>query len=287
MFATRTVDLHSHTTASDGDHTPTQLIARAAECGLTALAVTDHDTLNGLEEAIEAGKRYGVEVVPGIELSAEIDFGQCHILGLFVPPTSERMRQRLEEVLNNRNRRNERILAKMQAHGIEITYEEVEAEAGGDVIARPHFAKVLLKKGFISSMQEAFDKHLTKGGTFYVDRVRLSPEECIALIHEAGGLAILAHPNNLKRNPAETEAKIAELKAMGLDGFEARYNLHTPDDTAHYLAMAERLGMVTSGGSDFHGVTVKPKVFLGHVEGELPAPNSVLETLKASLKRKE
>lgn len=276
----RTIDLHSHTTASDGDHSPTELIAHAKEIGLTAIAVTDHDTLAGLEEAIEAGQRYGVEVVPGIELSAEIDYGQCHILGLLVEPDSQIVRNRLDEVLNNRRLRNEKIMAKIRAHGVDATLEEVEAESGGEVVARPHFAKVLLKKGFVASMQEAFDKHLTPGGTFYVDRVRLSPEECIALIHQAGGVAILAHPNNLKRDPIATEAKIRELMAVGLDGFEARYNLHTPEENRYYLELAERLGAVTSGGSDFHGATVKPKVFLGHVEGELPAPHAVLETLK-------
>ncbi len=284
MEPQRTLDLHNHTTASDGDHTPTQLVARAKSLGLTAIAVTDHDTMEGLAEAIQAGNEVGIEVVPGIELSAEIDFGQCHILGLCIDPKSERMKTRLHEVLHNRNLRNEKILEKMQKHGVDITLAEVEAEAGGEVVARPHFAKVLLAKGFISTMQEAFDKHLTPGGTFYVDRVRLSPEECIGLIHEAGGVAILAHPNNLKRNEEDTETKIRELLEAGLDGIEARYNRHTPADNARYLALAAKLGILTSGGSDFHGATVKPNVFMGHVEGELPAPNSLLEPLKARSK---
>ncbi len=281
MTLERNIDLHSHTTASDGDHSPTQLITRAQSIGLATLAVTDHDTMEGLAEAIQAGAERGVEVVPGIELSAEIGFGQCHILGLYIDPKSEAMRTRLHDVLHNRNFRNEKILAKMQAHGVNITMAEVEAEAGGEVIARPHFAKVLLAKGFIKTMQEAFDKHLTPGGTFYVDRARLSPEECIGLIHSAGGVAILAHPNNLKRDEAETEKKIQELIDVGLDGIEARYNRHSAADNARYLAMAERLSILTSGGSDFHGATIKPHVYLGHVEGEQPAPNSLLEPLKA------
>lgn len=285
MNSERNADLHSHTTASDGDHSPTELIARAKQIGLTTLAVTDHDTLDGLGEAMEAGREAGVDVVPGIELSAEIDYGQCHILGLYVDPNSKTMRNRLHEVLHNRNLRNERIIAKMQAHGVDITLDEVEAESGGEVVARPHFAKVLLAKGVIETMQEAFDKHLTPGGTFYVDRVRLSSEECIALIHAAGGVAVLAHPNNLKRDEAETEKKIREMLDAGLDGIEARYNRHSPADVARYLALAERLGIVTSGGSDFHGASVKPRVFLGHVEGELPAPNSLLEPLRARSER--
>ena len=277
---TRTLDLHAHTTASDGDHSPTALVRHAWERGLTAIAVTDHDTTAGVAEALEAGKQYGVEVVPGIELSAEIEQGQCHILGYLIDPNSPRLLTRLKEVIENRDNRNEKIVGKLQALGFDITLAEIEAVSGGTVVARPHFAKILLQKGYISSMQEAFDVYLAKGAKAYVERDRLTQAESIALIHEAGGLAILAHPNNLKQDEAGTEATLSLLQSLGLDGIEARYNRHTPEDTARYLALANRLGLLTSGGSDFHGPTVKPTVYLGHVEGELPAPNAVLEALK-------
>lgn len=278
----RTLDLHAHTTASDGDHSPTQLVQHAHDLGLTALAVTDHDTTAGLAEAMEAGKRIGVEIVPGIELSAEIEVGQCHILGLLIDPNNTALNDRLHEVIENRDKRNGRIVERMQKElGFDITLEEVEAESGGQVVARPHFAKVLLRKGYVTSMQQAFDEYLGKGAKAYVERDRLTPEECVRLIHGAGGVAILAHPNNLKRDEAGTEAEILHLKSVGLDGIEARYNRHTPEDNARYLALAAKHDLLTSGGSDFHGPTVKPTVYLGHVEGEQPAPLELLEKLKA------
>lgn len=279
----RTLDLHAHTTASDGDHTPTELVRHAADIGLTAIAVTDHDTTDGIAEAREAGQRSGVEVVPGIELSAEFSKGQCHILGYLFDPTNTALQTRLEEVRRNRATRNDKIIARLQELGFDITLQEVAAIAGGDIIARPHFARALLNRGVVTSIQEAFDLYLAQGAKAYMERDRLTPEECIALLHGAGGLAILAHPNNLKRDEAETITEITRLQALGLDGIEARYNLHTPEDNARYLALAERLGLLTSGGSDFHGPSVKPKVYLGHVEGDSPAPLSLLDTLKAAL----
>ncbi len=282
----RTLDLHAHTTASDGDQSPTQLVQQAREIGLTALAVTDHDTTAGLAEALEAGQRFGVEIVPGIELSAEVEVGQCHILGLLIDPADPTLNDRLREVIENRDKRNGLIVEKMRNElHFDITLEEVKAESGGLVVARPHFAKVLLRKGYVTSMQQAFDDYLGKGAKAYVDRDRLTPEECIALIHGAGGIALLAHPNNLKRDQAGTEAEILHLHSLGLDGIEARYNRHTPAENAHYLALADRHGLLTTGGSDFHGPTVKPTVFLGHVEGDQPAPLALLDRLKTHARR--
>jgi predicted metal-dependent phosphoesterase TrpH len=283
----RVLDLHAHTTASDGDHTPTELVRHAGEIGLAAIAVTDHDTTDGIVEALEAGRAYGVEVVPGIELSAEVSLGQCHLLGYLVDPQASALTSRLQEVWDNRIRRNERIVEKMRSElGFDITLEEVEAVAGGDIVARPHFARVLVNKGYAGSIQGAFDDYLAKGAKAYVDRDRLLPEEAIALIHDAGGLAILAHPNNLKRNPAGTAAEIRRLQSLGLDGIEARYSRHTPEENARYLALAAELGLLTTGGSDFHGPTVKSKIFLGqveHFEGQevgQPAPYALLSALR-------
>lgn len=280
----RTIDLHAHTTASDGDQSPTALIEGAAQIGLTALAVTDHDTTDGIAEAQEAGKRLGVEIVPGIELSAEFSKGQCHILGLGINPESEPLNFRLLEVVRNRNTRNAHIIEKMQRDGIDITLAEVEAIAGGaggkTIIARPHFAAALIRKGIVAAVPEAFEKYLAKGKPYYADRDRLTPEEAFALIHAAGGVAILAHPNNMNRDEAETEAEIRGFHAQGMDGIEARYNRHTPQDNERYIALAARLGLLTSGGSDFHGLSVKPTVFLGRVEGEQPAPSELLGALK-------
>ena len=282
----RCVDLHAHTTASDGDQSPTQLVALAKEAGLTAIAITDHDTTDGVAEALEAGQRLGVEVIAGIELSAEIEAvpgekrGQCHILGLGIDPNNPVLLSRLHDIQENRGNRNARMVDKLnsldelKSRNIHITLEEVEAIAGGDIIARPHFARVLIQKGLVGSVQEAFDEYLAESAKGNVPKEKVTAEEAIHLIHAAGGVAILAHPNNCKRGTCEaTEAYILQLRDMGLDGIEARYNLHSSEDTARYLDLAARHGLLTSGGSDFHGPSVKPKVRLGAVERpDLNAP---------------
>ncbi|HLJ55504.1 MAG TPA: PHP domain-containing protein [Chthonomonadaceae bacterium] len=285
------IDLHAHTTASDGQHSPAELVRMAAEIGLAALAVTDHDTTAGLHEALAAGRACGVEVVPGIELSAEPPKGaqggrgQCHILGLFVDPDNAALLDRLRNVIEQRNSRNARIIERMRSElHWDVTLEEVEAAAGGDVVARPHFARVLVEKGLVCSVKEAFDVYLGKGGKAYMDRDRLTAEEAVRLIHGAGGAASLAHPNNLRLAEPDADAYISSLKDLGMDAIEARYNLHTAADTARYLALARRLEMPTSGGSDFHGLAVKPAVRLGHVEGDRPAPAELLDGLRAALR---
>ncbi|HLK56978.1 MAG TPA: PHP domain-containing protein [Chthonomonadaceae bacterium] len=283
----RSIDLHAHTTASDGDHTPTQLVEKAAQIGLTALAITDHDTTAGIPEALEAGRRIGLEIVPGIELSVEYANGQCHILGLLIDPENRTLPERLREIQHNRATRNARIVERMRTeYGLDVTLDEIKEVAGGKIVARPHFAKVLLAKGYVSTMQEAFDEYLAEGAKAYVPKDTLSSAEAIALIHRAGGVAVLAHPNNLKRDVEETEAEIRRMQSEGLDGIEARYSKHAPEDNTHYLALAERLGLLTSGGSDFHGPSVRPEVALGQVENigqegpRVPAPVALLAALK-------
>jgi 3',5'-nucleoside bisphosphate phosphatase len=277
----RSIDLHTHTTASDGQHAPTELVKQARQVGLSAIAITDHDTTAGVKEAVAAGICEGVEVIAGIELSGDIDKGQCHLLGYCIDPSNTQLQHRLEYVVEMRNSRNARIVAKMRDElGFDVTLEEVEHEAGGDIVARPHFARVLVNKRYASSMQEAFDVYLGKGGKAYVDRFRISAEEAIALVHGAGGVCFLAHPNNLKMDDADTEAYIRGLVGFGLDGIEARYNRHTAEDNAKYLSLASRLNILTSGGSDYHGIEVKKDVRLGCVEGELPAPESLLAAIK-------
>ncbi len=231
------IDLHAHTTASDGEHSPTALVEKAAAIGLLALAVTDHDTSAGVAEAVQTGHRLGIEIVPGIELSAEPPKttsgarSQCHILGLFIDPECAVVLARLHSVIDHRNRRNALIVERMRNElKWDVSLKEVESVAGGDVIARPHFARVLVEKGYVSSVKEAFDVYLGKGGKVYVDRDRLTPEEAIGLIHSAGGVASLAHPNNLQMSAEDTETYVRNLQEIGLDAIEARYNLHTSDD---------------------------------------------------------
>ena len=286
----RCIDLHTHTTASDGDQTPAQLVALAKEKGLRAIAVTDHDTVDGLAEAMAAGERLGVQVVPGIELSAQIEKGpngergQCHILGLFIDPANEPLLMRLRDIQRKRATRNAQMVAKLnQLLNTDITLAEVEAFAGGDIVARPHFAKALIARNIVGSVGEAFERYLGEDKPGNVAKEKVTPQEAIALIHNAGGVAILAHPNNLKRGSDDaTEQYIVGLKAQGLDGIEARYNLHTRSDNTRYLALAARHGLRTAGGSDFHGPTVKPTVFLGEVENGQASPYDLLASLRES-----
>lgn len=273
-------DLHAHTTASDGDRSPTELVQYAKALGLQAIAITDHDTVDGVEEALEAGKRYGLDVVPGIEISAVIPKGQCHLLGFFVDHRNSILQERLAVLREARDTRNRALIRRLNQMGIPITLESVAKEAKGDLLARPHFAKVMVQLGVVSTVQEAFDRYLADGVLPGISKEKLSTEEAIALIHQAGGVAVLAHPNNLKRPPQEIETEIKRLQGFGLDGIEARYSAHTTEDTRRYLELAQRLNLLTSGGSDFHGFSVKPNVHLGCVEGDSPAPMELVALLK-------
>jgi 3',5'-nucleoside bisphosphate phosphatase len=188
------IDLHTHSAASDGSYPPRELVKLAAQGGLQAMAVTDHDTVAGNLEALAAGEEFGVEVVPGVEISADSAFGSMHIVGLFIRPEDEEMESVLRELRQYRDDRNRKMIKLCAGMGIQITMEELLAEAGGDLVARPHFAKVLVKKGVVRTYQEAFDVYLKTGGKAYLDKKRLLSDQAIAMIREAGGLAILAHP---------------------------------------------------------------------------------------------
>ena len=278
----RRVDLHAHTTASDGSLTPTELVEAAKEAGLAAIAVTDHDTIEGVAEALEAGERLGVEVVPGVEVSAEHSPGQMHIVGLLIDSESESLATWLDEIMGGRDNRNPRIIAKLQELGIDITMEEVEAIAGEGAVGRPHIAQVLVAEGAVATTQEAFDRFLAKGAVAYFDRLRATPEDAIAQIHAAGGLAILAHANYCgAESPEELEALVRSLKDMGLDGIETQYSTFTEEDAALCAELAERIDLLPSGGTDFHGTT-KPTIRLGVGTGDIDVPYETLARLKTA-----
>jgi predicted metal-dependent phosphoesterase TrpH len=273
------IDLHTHSTASDGSFSPVKLIRYARTKGLRAVALTDHDCIDGLEEAIAVGNEIGVEVIPGIELSAKFNNGGMHILGYFVNPSDPVFLQRLSMLQEARRQRNPKIVKKLQDLGMNISYEEVVAASGGGQVGRPHFAQVLVNKGFVRTIAEAFEKYLRNGGSAYVEKDRLSPEESIALIHEAGGVAVLAHPFTLHLPVDQLDPLFERLVQGGLDGLEVYYSVHTPEQTAQYERLAERWGLVKTGGSDFHG-DYKPKIDLGVGMGDLQVPYSILEELR-------
>ena len=273
------IDLHTHSTASDGTYTPAELIRYAKAKGLRALALTDHDCIDGLDEAVSVGREVGVEVIPGVELSAEFPNGTMHILGFFVDRTRAAFLQRLATLQEARRQRNPLIVKKLQDLGLEITYDEVVAASGGGQVGRPHFARVLMQKGYVRTNGEAFERFLKKGGPAYVEKARFSPEESIALIHEAGGVSVLAHPFTLHLPAEELDPLFERLAKAGLEGVETYYSAHTAEETLRYERLAREWELVTSGGSDFHGAN-KPNIDLGIGTGSLHVPYSVLEELR-------
>jgi predicted metal-dependent phosphoesterase TrpH len=279
--STTMIDLHAHTTASDGSLTPTELVALARDTGLSALGVTDHDTVGGLPEATAAARAAGLELVPGVELSVDYPHGQFHLLGYFVDFTSRALLDRLQYLQDYRFRRNEKMVELMQQHGLPITMEDLAREAGGKVIGRPHMALALVRKGVVGSTQEAFDRYLADGKPCHLPKVKLLPAEAIALLHSAGAVTVLAHPKFLRiEDPGALCVELASLKELGLDGIEVYYSQHTESETALYLEMARELGFEISGGSDFHGRS-KPTVKLGVVYQGTGVPEEVLAGLKA------
>ena len=281
------VDLHAHTTASDGSLTPTELVHAAAGLGLAALAVTDHDTLGGLAEAAAAARTLPLTLVPGVELSVEDEGGRFHLLGYLFDPENVALRDSLVRIRESRAARNAQMAVRMAQLGLPVTMNDVRAHAGeGGVIARPHFAQALIEKGVVSSVQEAFDRYLATGKPLYLPKEVLTPRDAIALLHGAGGVTVMAHPGLVPLGDQALARRVESLRdEAGLDGIEAYYSQHTPAQTARFLTLAERLDMVVTGGSDFHG-TPKPHVPLGVVFEGRPAPAGLLDALRARRARK-
>jgi len=273
------IDLHVHTTASDGTLSPTAVVQYAKNRGLEAIAVTDHDTVEGLAEAVAAGLSVGFEVVPGVEISAEFPAGALHILGYYIDFNDSSLLQRLSVLQNARAERNPKIVRKLQSLGFSISFDEVVQEAGGGLVGRPHFAQVLLKKGCVKSLQEAFDKFLKKGAPAYEEKFRFPPEEAISMIVDAGGIPVLGHPVTLNCNGQQLEAKVKEWKKQGLQGIEVYYSDHDAAQTRQYEMLARTCGLIPTGGSDFHGSMIKG-IELGIGKGNLDIPYSILQELK-------
>ena len=243
---TEKFDLHLHTTASDGEYSPAELVRKAAACGLKVIAITDHDTLDGVDEAQRAGEALGVRVIAGVELSTKFEGKTVDILGYDLKRPEE-LRRYLADMRRARENRAQVILDKFNAIGMPLTMEDVLEFSGGGVIARPHIAKAVVKKGYVADYQTVFDEYLADGKPCAIDKTALSPEEAIRLIHEAGGKAVLAHPAYL-----EDEALIERLLRFPFDGIEVWHRNHTPEDAARFRRLAERHGLMMTGGSDFH-----------------------------------
>lgn len=243
-------DLHTHSTASDGLSEPAEIVRQAKQVGLSAVSLTDHDAVLGIDEAVNAGEKLDIEVIPGIEISTLENGQDVHILGYFINHKNKEFLHALEELQKVRDRRNEMMISKLNDLGIEITLDEVtiKLRRDGANIGRPHIGEVLLDKGVVKSMEEAFDKYLGKNGKAYINPVRISPEEGIDLIRKAGGVPVLAHPGVY-----DDDVMVARLIKYGLVGIEAFHPDHDSHRERKYRGMAERYGVLATGGSDFHG----------------------------------
>ena len=272
-----TIDLHTHSTFSDGTFTPLQLVKYAEEKGLKAFALTDHDTTEGVKEAksIETN----VEVISGVEISTRHDKKEIHIVGLYVNENDADLNKQLKYYREKRVTRNFEILEKLNSLGVNITIDDVKESCTGDVISRAHIAKALVSKGFVGSYTEAFDRYLGDNKCAYVPRETLNYEESMELITKAGGVPVLAHPLLYKMSDTNLENMMVKLRQKGLKAVEVYYSTHSNSDTQHIMAMANRVGLIYSGGSDFHGAT-KPKIDMGTGMGKLAVPYEILEKIR-------
>lgn len=276
-FSMDTIDLHTHSTFSDGTFTPLQLVKYAEEKGLKAFALTDHDTTEGVKEAksIETN----VEVISGVEISTRYDKKEIHIVGLYVNENDADLNKQLKYYREKRVTRNFEILEKLNSLGVDITIDDVKESCTGDVISRAHIAKALVSKGFVGSYTEAFDRYLGDNKCAYVPRETLNYEESMELITKAGGVPVLAHPLLYKMSDTNLENMMVKLRQKGLKAVEVYYSTHSNSDTQHIMAMANRVGLIYSGGSDFHGAT-KPKIDMGTGMGKLAVPYEILEKIR-------
>ena len=277
-------DLHTHTTASDGSDSPSEVIRLAVNSGLAAIAVTDHDTVAGLPEAYRTAEKLGIEMLSGMELSVQISHGTLHVLGYLFDPGSPALNQVLKQVQSARATRNPLILERLKDLGRPISQSELEEMGKGGQIGRPHIARAMVYHGYVNSVGEAFARYLKKGAPAYVPKSILSPEKAITTIHEAGGLAVLAHPISLEfKTPARLDELVAKWAEQGLDGIECYYSMHSKELTDLCLSLCRKYDLVPTGGSDYHG-KAKPRIKLGSGTGKLRVPYSCVEGILERLK---
>lgn len=278
------IDLHIHTTASDGTLTPEETVRRAAEKRLAAIAVTDHDTAAGAAEALGYAERYGVEVVPAIEISADYFGYGVHIIGYFVDPYAPALQTVLEYVNAERDRRNGAIIEKMQADGIRVSLAGLKEKFPGTVIGRPHLSAALVENGLCATVDEGFQKYLNRGKMYYMKRQYLSLETAFRVIRESGGKAAFAHPLQYRMDDMALTELTRTLAEYGCVGMECLYSGYTREQSEKLKALAGRFGLCVTGGSDYHG-SRKPHIDMGCGTGDLAVPYTVLENLRAAVRR--
>ncbi|HEY33446.1 MAG TPA: PHP domain-containing protein [Dehalococcoidia bacterium] len=257
------VDLHLHSTASDGRFSPAELIHKAVDEGLTVISLTDHDTVDGVAPALEAARAFPqLRLIPGVEISTYISEGEVHILGYFIDYIDGSLQASLEQMRNSRWERAQKMVAKLNKLGCPIEWERVQEIAGSGAIGRPHIAQALIEKGYIESFKEAFTKYIGRDGPAYVERYKITPAGAVELVIQAKGLPVLAHPLTVP----EPERIATELKAVGLIGIEAYYAAYTAEDVERLVSMANRHSLITTGGTDFHGLDNNVEMSIGGVD---------------------
>ena len=278
----RAVDLHTHSNKSDGTLTPAQLVALALEKNLAALALTDHDTTDGIAEAVAAARDTGLEVIPGIELSTEYEGRDIHIVGLYLDYGMEGFQERIHAFADARDLRNQKMCEKLCAAGIPVPYEALQKECGEAVVTRAHFARYMLRHGLIGTLKEAFDKYIGDECPYFVPREKITPHMAVQFLLSVHAVPVLAHPMQYRMTPQELETLVASLQKEGLLGIEVWYCTHTPQQSAALAQLARKYGLLESGGSDFHGSN-KPVLELGTGYGGLFVPETLLTAMKHRL----
>ena len=267
------IDLHTHSDCSDGSMSPEEVVRAAADAGLAAIALSDHDTTDGIAHAVSEGKRVGVEVVPAIELSAASET-ETHILGYYIDPDAPALRDKLSYIREVRVRREEEICKRLGELGLDVPFDEVRALAGEHIVCRIHIARVMIERGYVGSVREAFERYLSSAGPAHSGKQALTDIEAVRLIKDAGGLAFVAHLNQTRRSVDSLRVFLSRLREHGLDGVEGYYTEYTPEMQREYQALAAELGLLLSGGSDFHGKNKDIAL------GRLAVPYSLLERMK-------
>jgi len=272
------VDLHLHSTASDGRFSPEEIVRESAEQGLTVIALADHDNVDSIAPALAAARAFsGLKVIPAVEISTYVPRGEVHVLGYFIDYTSEELRVRLERMRNSRRERAQRMIAKLGDLGIHIEWQRVQEIAGTGSMGRPHIAQALLEKGYVISVNQAFAKYLARDGMAYVEWEKMTPVEAVELILRANGLPVLAHPLTVDN----LETAVIELKAAGLVGIEAYYNDYTADEVAGLVGLADRNHLITTGGSDYHGLEANTGTMIGGADVPIEAAERLITLAEA------
>lgn len=273
------VDLHLHSTFSDGTAEPEAIVSAAAAAGLTTIALTDHDNLDGIDRARAAAAEAGVELISGTELSVGWGETAMHLLVYFLEPGTGPLQDKLVDIQHGRSTRNERMVGRLNDLGMDVTFDEISSEGGGTGIGRPHFAAVLVRKGYAANISDAFDRFLASGRPAYLPRNRLDAVEAIGLARDSGAVPVIAHPHTLGVAAEDYREAFVELAAAGLGGIESHYAEYAPELRAHLADLCADLGVAATGGSDYHGA-YKPELHIGVGRGDLEVPDDAVEALR-------